>query len=117
LVLSLREEEHMKPVLTYTLRGFQVGIWGLLLTVVVIIFNLMITETGSYGDLIPYFRAVYEELIIKHLMPNAAFAVVTILEHYWQWALAVLVLPLVMGFLIGLGKRQHRREAKPAGEK
>jgi type II secretory pathway component PulF len=107
----------MKPVLTYTLRGFQVGMWGLVLIVVVIIFTLVIHETGTYGDVIPYFHAVYEEVMIKHFMPNAVFTMETILKHYWEWALVVLLLPLAVGFLIGLGKRQRRKEAEPVGQK
>jgi len=107
----------MKPVLRYTLRGLQVGMWGLVLTVVVIIFTLVIHETATSGDVIPYFRAVYEEVMIKHFMPNTVFTIETILKHYWGWALAVLLLPLVTGFVIGLGKRQPRKEAKPAVQK
>ena len=96
----------MKLVLKYALRGLNVGIWSLLLTVIVIIFILVMNEIDMYSVLIPYLSAVYKEVLIKHIIPNAEFTIVTILKYYWRWALLVLLLPLLIGCIIGLIKRQ-----------
>jgi hypothetical protein len=99
----------MKLVLKYALRGLNVGIWSLLLTVIVIIFILVMNETDSSSVLIPYLNAVYKNVFITYIIPNAEFTGVTILKYYWHWALLVLLLPLVIGCGIGLIKRQANK--------
>jgi hypothetical protein len=96
----------MKPVLKYALKGLHVGIWSLVLTVIVIIFMLVMNETDSSSVLIPYLHAVYRDVFIAYIIPNAKFTLATILNYYWQWALLMLLLPLVIGCIIGLIKRQ-----------
>jgi len=101
----------MKLVLKYALRGLNVGIWSLLLTVIVIIFILVMNETDSSSVLIPYLNAVYKNVVIEYIIPNAEFTLITILKYYWHWALVVLLLPLVIGCMIGLIKRQANKGA------
>jgi len=106
----------MKLVLKYSLRGLNVGIWSLLLTAIVIIFILVMNETDIYSVLIPYLNAVYKNVFIKYIIPNAEFTLVTILKYYWRWALLVLLLPLLIGCTIGLIKRQAIKRCEPSGQ-
>jgi hypothetical protein len=107
---NFTSHEPMKLVLKYTLRGFYIGIWSLLLTILVIIFMLNMDETNSSSLLIPYLHSVYKNVFISHIIPNAQFTLVTILNYFWQWALLVLLLPLVIVCMVGLMKRQAKKE-------
>jgi hypothetical protein len=106
----------MKPVLKYALRGLNVGIWSLLLTAIVIIFNLVMNEIAMYSGLIPYLNAVYKDVVLERIIPNAEFTAVTILKYYWHWALLVLLLPLLIGCIIGLTRKQDTKRCEPSGK-
>jgi hypothetical protein len=102
----------MRPVLKYALKGLYIGIWSLLLSVIVIIFTLVMDETDTPRLLIPYLQSVYKDAFIPHIISNAEFTLVTTLNYYWHWALLVLLLPLVMGFMVGLIKRKAKKDAE-----
>lgn len=110
-ICNVTSHEPMKLVLKYTLKDFYIGIWSLLLTIFVITFMLNMDETNSSSLLIPYLHIVYRNVFIPHIIPNAQFTLITILNYFWQRALLVLLLPLVIGCMVGLMKRQAKKEA------
>jgi hypothetical protein len=71
---------------------------------------LNMDETNSYSLLIPYLHSVYRNVFIPHIITNAQFTLVTIPSYFWQRALLVLLLPLVIGCMVGLMKRQAKKE-------
>lgn len=109
-ICNVTSHEPMKLVLKYTLRHFYIGIWSLLLTILVIILMLNTDETNSSSLVIPYLHSVNRNVFIPYIIPNARFTLVTILYYYLQWALLVLLLPLVTGCMVELMKKQAKKE-------
>ena len=84
----------------YVWWGFYVGLAALVLVVVAIIIQLALAYEGKCGGLFPFLAGPRPCSFWEHIRESALLAIALLWIEYWPVALALLVVPTCVGYVL-----------------